>query len=284
VVSWHYVFVADDDEIRQGDIIMRRTGKDTHSLGVIVTADCDIAQNKAGDRLTWLEIVSSQRYLNEIWAVEQLRRLARRQSKICCERINSILAKSETPLGYLSEASLVDWLRDEEPRAIVEKLRRSSGAAIDNQFVNTLSATRTALGLRGSSSSLDQLREAWTFLGRSSKSQQATIREAFDVDRGFPDYLLVPELPNVDGVGYTILLRAISSLNSNELFKNEADARSAGSEHSFFRIGRFNDTTRHAIAQKLAFLFSRIGLPSSFEDECATATDLLIEAVYGAVE
>ena len=51
--------------MRQGDIIRSlnpKTGK-AAKLGVVITADCDIAQRKASERYTWLEIVPMKDYI-----------------------------------------------------------------------------------------------------------------------------------------------------------------------------------------------------------------------------
>jgi hypothetical protein len=148
------------------------------------------------------------------------------------------------------------------------------------KMVERVQALRIALGYEGSSSQIARLRQAWTLLGRDEKTQQAAIREAFDLERGFPDHLLVPEIPNTNGYGFVILLRSISSVHSSDLFKTEVDAKINDRPDAFHRIGRFSDSLRFSVAQKLAFLFSRIGMSSEFEEACEAATDLLIDSVY----
>ena len=83
-MSDHFIFIEDDVAIRQGDIIRRHDGH-SEILGLILTADCDIAQKKTNDRITWLEIVGADHYLENQWATEQLRRLVEKQSRAICE-------------------------------------------------------------------------------------------------------------------------------------------------------------------------------------------------------
>ena len=45
-------------------------------------------------------------------------------------------------------------------------------------------------------------------------------------------------------------------------------------------LGRLNDGVRFSITQKLAFLFSRIGMPEAFEAACETATELAAEELF----
>ncbi|NEW88709.1 hypothetical protein DU475_15745 [Rhodopseudomonas sp. WA056] len=123
------------------------------------------------------------------------------------------------------------------------------------------------------------MRQAWSLLGRSTRAQQAAVKEAFDSERGFPDFVLVPELPMANGYGFVILLRSISTIHSEELFRSEIDARIVGKPDAFHRIGRFSDGLRFLVAQKLAFLFSRIGMPTEFELACEAATELLVDSL-----
>ncbi len=51
--------IEDTEEVRRGDIIRKLNPKtgEAEKLGIVITADCDIAQRKAGERYTWLEIM-----------------------------------------------------------------------------------------------------------------------------------------------------------------------------------------------------------------------------------
>ena len=51
------------DEIRQGTIIKFDTEEADEKLGIIVTADCDIAQNKHGKYLSYCNIITLDSYI-----------------------------------------------------------------------------------------------------------------------------------------------------------------------------------------------------------------------------
>jgi hypothetical protein len=277
-MSDHCVFVDDDADIRQGDVIRRfcenSSGRET--WGFIITADCDIAQKKTGDKFTWLEIIKSEDYLESHWVAEQLRRVVARQSTIAAECLNGLMKCSGLDLAPITPSSLCSWLADSTAEDILKNVNTPQKTP-DPKMVERVQALRIALGYEGSSSQIARLRQAWTLLGRDEKTQQAAIREAFDLERGFPDHLLVPEIPNTNGYGFVILLRSISSVHSSDLFKTEVDAKINDRPDAF---GRFSDSLRFSVAQKLAFLFSRIGMSSEFEEACEAATDLLIDSVY----
>lgn len=65
-----------------------------------------------------------------------------------------------------------------------------------------------------------------------------------------------------------------------DLYLTEQDARIHDRPDTFHRLGRLNDGTRFSITQKLAFLFSRIGMPKSFESACEAAAELTVEEYF----
>lgn len=279
-----FVFVPDDAEIRQGDVIRCASdGESEPRFGVVLTADCDIAQQKAGDNYTWLKIVRSQDYLEQTWAPEQLRRLRDRQSRAACDSINAILKRSNLDLSPLMPNSLIEWLQTTDPVQLITQISGSAPRSND-RLVAQLQAIQFAAGTGNQNSNLTRLRKAWNAMGRDEKSQRQSLRDAFDSERGFPDYILVPELPLVNGIGFVVLLRSLSTISAVDLYQCQADAKISGKSTSFYRIGRFSDALRFSIAQKVAFLFSRIGMPTHYEQSCAAAADLTTEAILASLE
>jgi hypothetical protein len=118
-----------------------------------------------------------------------LRRIEQSNEEFCLRTFNNhTVSLYEWPAG----ATVEDILRN------VNTTQKPP----EPKLTATLQALRIALGYAEASSQLGRLRQAWTLLGRNENNQQAAIREAFDADRGFPDYVLVPELPNTDGYGF----------------------------------------------------------------------------------
>lgn len=279
-MSHYYVQVDDEQEIRQGDIIRRNAGgvNEEPTFGVVLTADCDIANNKAGDRFTWLQIVPAASYLELIWAPEEFKRLVEKQSRISLEGLNALIKRSGIEVSPLSSSSLQEWLREKSAEDVLQAVN-PHGKPDDPKLRRSLQALRLCLGFEGSSSTLVRLRQAWALLGRDESAQQSQLRGALDTNRGFSDCLLVPELPGVTGYGFVVLLRAISNIEVKELFRSETDARINDQPLAFYRIGKFSDALRFSIAQRLAFLFSRIGMSTAFEEACDVATELLVQSV-----
>jgi hypothetical protein len=120
----HLAYVDDVSDIRQGDIIRRFPQGDESrpEWGFVVTADCDIANQKARDRYTWLEIVRSVEFLDEYWATDALRRHLETQTRLGCDAINAIIRKSQRDLTEVIPHSLCEWLKESTPEEVLLSL------------------------------------------------------------------------------------------------------------------------------------------------------------------
>jgi hypothetical protein len=279
-MSGQWLEVDNDDEIRQGDVIRRLSMDGSRTeWGFVITADCDIAQRKAGDRFTYVEIASAEHYLEAFWAPEQLRRFVERQSRTAAEQLGGVMKRSSLTIDTITPSGLVTWLGEQTVDEIAQALNRT-GRPLDDRLTRTLHGLKAAIA-PSDDTSLERFKSARRALGDNSAKIGDALRTAFEGERGFPDFFLLPELPYADGVGYVVLLRAFASLPAADLFMTEVDARIAGRSDAFHRIGRLSDGLRFAVMQKLAFLFLRIGLVPSFEEACRSANELVVETIMG---
>lgn len=273
--------ILDTDDIRQGDIIRKvnRQFSSDATYGVVLTADCDIAQKKAGERYTWLEIISMKSYVQGVWAEDQLRKISERRSKPLCEMLNSQIRRIDINLTALTQDSLSKWLSTSSADEILTSICGQKPSA-ESQMLRDLKAFALATIAEGSQTPFSRLKALWELTGKDEKKQREAVRDAFKEGGGFQDFFVLPELPKTPGVGFVVLLRSMSTVMASDLFLTEQDARIHDRPSAFHRIGRLSDGVRFAITQKLAFLFSRIGMPKSFESACETATEVTLEEIY----
>jgi hypothetical protein len=273
--------IEDTEEVRQGDIIRKinaRTGE-MEKLGIVITADCDIAQNKAGERYNWLEIMPMAAYIEGPWASEQLRKLSEKRSQAIREYLNSQICQRKPGLRVLTHESLVQWLLTKSAEEILTITTDQEHAA-DSKQLRHLKGFALTLNANTNSSAFRRLKEAWTLFDYEEKKQQETVRSAFRDGGGFQDYFVLPELPRQPGLGFVVMLRSIWSLMATDLYLCEQDARIYDRPHAFHRLGRLNDGIRFSITQKMAFLFTRIGMPKTFETACETAAEIIVEELF----
>lgn len=273
--------IDDADEIRQGDIIRRtdaRTGS-VIALGMVITADCDIAQEKAGGRYNWVEILPMKAYIEGPWAEEQLRRLAKKRSKQVLEHLGGHIRRNLPELSRITHESLVEWLRTKTPEEVLKSI---TGAIPDpgDKLLRDLKIFSLVTAASVEQGAFERLKSAWELAGLPQEEQRNQIGNALKDGGGFQDYFVLPELPNIDGVGFVAVVRSMGTIMSHELFLTERDARIAGQSSEFHRLGRLSDVVRFSITQKLAFLFSRIGLPKTYESACEAACELAIDDCF----
>jgi len=274
-VGSYWSAVPDDEQFAQGDIIRRVAGEDGHlaEYGVIITADCDIVQKKAADRLSFIEVAPIADYLEQVWAPDQLRKHVEKQCRVAVEQIAAALRRLGSDLD-LTETSLADWLRRRTP----EEIGGSLGIALDAKLAKLLQGLRHALPT-DDQPALTRWRTLRELIGDKPEQMRAAIGTAFG-GGGFPDYFVLPELPRCLDYGHVAMLRSIRTVFASEVHVSEIEARIADRPTEYHRVGRLPDGIRFAIAQKLAFLFSRIGLPEHYETACTSAAALAAEALF----
>lgn len=75
-----------DEEIRQGTVI-KFVGKNLdESYGIIVTGNCDIANDKYGKFLSWCPIYSFEYYINNFFIQAQCRKKSHQAQKLLKKR------------------------------------------------------------------------------------------------------------------------------------------------------------------------------------------------------
>lgn len=273
--------IEDTEGVRQGDIIRKLNPKtgEAERLGIVITADCDIAQRKAGERYTWLEIVSMTAYVEGPWAQEQLRKLSEKRSKAICDYLNAQIRKRHPGLTALTHESLVQWLCSKTAEEILTSATGEAPTANSKQL-RELQGLALTVSIDEAQSAFSRLKAAWTLFSVDEKAQQESVRNAFKDGGGFQDYFVLPELPRQAGLGFVVMLRSMWTIMAPDLYLTEQDARIHDRPDAFHRLGRLNDGIRFSITQKLAFLFSRIGMPKTFESACETAAELTVEEFF----
>lgn len=274
--------ISNADDIRQGDIIRKIDSQSGEiNMGVIITADCDIAQKKAGGRYTWLEILPMSSYIDGLWSETLLRKLAEKRAKTICEPLNAQIRKLDSGLADLVPDTLFKWLKESSPEKIILDIFGTTHSPESKVFKDLKGLALTVGVDDKKTSAFCRLKNAWDLFGTKEDAQQEIVRAAFKDGGGFQDYFVLPELPNAPGIGFIVMLRSMSTVMAADLFLTEQDARINDCPDAFYRLGRLSDGVRFAITQKMAFLFSRIGMPKTFESACEAATEVMVEDLFG---
>jgi hypothetical protein len=273
--------VSDIAPIRQGDVIqLDARGDDADPFwGVIVTADCDIAQEKMGEFYTYLRIATAREYVERIWASEELAKASADYGAKSVQMIQDIDRKRDTRVHAMQVSDLINWIREDGAELVADVV----------QIVNP-TQRKKAVGLFKALALTDEreaefetplarLTTCWSHAGKSPKDQKSQIENALNHRKMRGDFMFIPTLPNEKRIGFVVLMRDIRSILKSDLYLSRLSLKIAKGEPGFYRIGRFSDFIRYAIAQKMAFLFSRIGMTEVFESEADEAISLVIDSL-----
>ena len=277
--------VDDRAPFRQGDII-RQDGSTADDAigpskwGVIITADCDIAQQKMGEYFTYLVIRTARNFVEEVWAAEELAKLENCCTDIAIEEIQRADQTRDPDADPLSRAEVLDWLRSDGTQSILDalgianvRLRGKIAIALD-----VLAAVDAKS--EGCETPLQSLRSCWCIEGRKLPEQCGILQNALKQRQMRAEFMLAPTLPTESELGFVVMIRDVRAIRTRDLYKNRLDLRIADASSSgMYRIGRFSDFIRYAIAQRMANLFSRIGMSAKYETECEAAAGLTLESL-----
>lgn len=266
--------VGDHEMFAQGDIVRRFPGGDLPvEYGLVLTADCDFAQRKNSNRLSYIEVVTIGRYLDDYWAPDQLTKHLLKQVAPAAQQIAASIRRSGSDLA-LDEARLVEWVR----RRRIEEIEAAIGIGFDAKLSRTLTGIQCAVDDVAEPTALGRWVRLRRLLGDTPQQIRGSVSAAF-AGSGFPDYFVLPELPGSDEYGHIAVLRSMRTVSVSEVHVSEIEARISDRPRELHRVGRLPDGIRFAFAQKIAFLFSRIGLPEHYEAACSSAAVLAAESL-----
>jgi hypothetical protein len=280
--------ISETDEFRQGDIIRPYdetrsfSGLPAGSAGVIVTADCDIANDKYGDYLSYLPIVPADSYLDSFWAPPRLERITFDACKQVIDTIYKTEKKRDSDVHRLSQDEFLDWFRGRGASAILNLIPLNAGQEKETAS-KQLAIIEAALQRRLNTlhPNIACLKSCWKLKGFQVQKQIEELKKGIADLTNAVSFFLIPELPDSPPYGHVVTIRDVRSINADNIFASRrAVPYHRRDDSCMYRVGRFSDRIRFAISQKLASLFSRIGMTSHFEADCKVVPDLVIASLF----
>lgn len=274
-----YEHVLPAEQFCQGDILQIFDDRNFAHHGVVVTADCDLAQNKFGDHISYLPIVSVESYIDRIWARSELEKQASLSIKNSINALRDADRVRDPNVATLHPDELIDWLEKKSPDQIVSNFQIRNKQKINNIISDLEIVSINQLAIKNSKY-IKGLLSVWELSGLDDKKVLAKLKSALTVMR--QEFFYVPTIPESAGIGHIVLLRDLRPIHHAALHTSQVDFRLTHGEgvHGV-RVGRFLPYLKYSVVQRLANLFARIGLENDFEDECEASIDFAIE---GAME
>jgi hypothetical protein len=252
--------VADSDHWLQGDILKAGTPNSDTPFVVIITADCDIAQNKVGSSgLACLAVHPLSQYLWHAHAPAAAHKELTRFLEQACGRVNAARQRADIQAHSIPADAFVQWLEHGQLQAILDALKQEG--ADSKAIVEDVTAVFSALHVAKAKEPPWAVDVVRLLRKLPSRTQAAT-----SIFKGLtlPMHLFfISHVPTETHLGYVANLRDLRFVPHSSLFRSWTEAH--GHSDSWIRIGRLKPTHRHALAREFGNLYARIGFAEEFE-------------------
>jgi hypothetical protein len=264
--------ITDSQPLRQGDVFKwLQLGDDPWSqFGIVVTADCDIAQEKHVGILSYVPLLRLKDYLRLFYLPRRVERAMAPLSEEVNRAIQElqIVNRPDFP-EPLSEAAIEAWIQSSEPGEIADSLKAAEGR--DREWLlRALGITKEyhhasqELGFDTQFDVIVRIRE----LRSKSKqpARQAIWSEIHGHVRSLPgDAFFIGVLDRERREGYVAYLRLLREIRHTEIAIRQTDFRSSDVRSQ--RIARLGSPYIYRLTQQLGDVFSAIGLPAEYEQQ-----------------
>jgi hypothetical protein len=288
--------VTDDRPLVQGDIFewVDRGTDPWRQFGVVVTANCDIAQEKHRGILSYVPFLSLQDYLRLFHFPKLLQRgvqpLANELSKKLladelAEAIRTYQAANlpEFPEPVSDRAALL-WAKSRTPEEIADDLR-ITGAESRARFINLVvdfkyvDDATTGEGYTEQLSALIRLRTRRGVV--PAKAQEAIWGEIHGAIKSLPgDCFFVGRVGSTPSAGWIAYLRLVREIQHRDVAIRQPELRRQGAALAK-RVSRLRSPYIYRLTQQLTDVFAAIGLPTEYEDSRAEVLQALASTNTG---
>ncbi len=262
------VEISIDTPWRQGDIFVSGdlSSIETSSIGMILTADCDIAQSKFGGALAYLPILPLGRYVTSEWALDKL--ASARASKL--EEMQGYVNRRRKELDSAATPMTQEGIQRWFLRSAADEIGKILGID-DPKDLRKFSENHHALVVLLAPESPHSFNSPFDRLCAvrekvNKKNIKGVVDEVTrDLQSEMPmDLFFLPDLPRFDSVkGFLVSLRHVHAIESENL-TSSLEAFRENSSRSI-RVGRLIDRYKYAITQQFAQLYSRIAKVPGYE-------------------
>lgn len=260
------------DARAQGDIIRIEypDGQSGPKLGLVINADCDLANGKTDGTIAYLPIFSFREYLALFWVPGYLKSIEDSSAR----RVGEI-----TDAGANGAGDLAIMLANLTQKDVIERLSELPG--VKNKHRKDIEEHIGKLSICYNEAITPYMRfEQLCRSHNDPKKHARSLIESAKKEMG-EGHFFVSDMAGSSELGFVIRMRRIYSLPEDRVFASVAAQRlgSAGDEVSAIRIARLRPLYRFRVLQLFSHQFSRVGLPDEVTALSALAIDDLVSSI-----
>lgn len=257
------------EPIRQGDVFAWEQKNRSHPwqmYGLVITADCDLINNKTWGRLSYLPILTFEDYIWLFWRPRAFTQFLKDLHIKCAKRVSNALKKQDSLHAGVSPDGVTAWLRRAGVDGLVAEIPHlEPGHAADlRRILGLLEMSDNVMASK--SPRLDLLVKLFA----AKMNLTDGISNSFGVEIGKHISSLPGDVFFLSGIvgheehGVFAMLRYVSqcgiadiAVNMDDVIYGSASAR---------RVARLRSPYCYALTQNLTRVFSDIGLPKAYEE------------------
>ena len=249
-----------ETKIRQGDII-KLHGASHANYGVVINADCDLANGKTDGHIAYVPIYTFQDFIDRFWSHDQVVAITKQ-----CRGELARFFKAEGDLDDLSA-----WLVQSGPDEVLEKLKPDLNLK-KGQFDELEKHIRKFHAcLQGTN--FECLKSIYS-LERDPEKYAHTQLSALKANLG-EGHMMISSVMGISDLGFVIRMKRVFSIDQAFCFKSASDHLLYFRDYDAIaavRVARLASTYKYKFGQVFAQSFTRIGL----SDEISRLSDLAI--------
>jgi hypothetical protein len=265
--------VRTTEPLRQGDVL--EAADESASMWqrhlLVITADCDFANDKHQGRVTCVPLLNAQEYLAEMQMPKLRDQFARKRVAAIREELLAVGGPT------VSDDRLRAWASEEDPAAI--------GVSLGLQGTNASNVQSAMESIRLVDAPTPNLADAISNLVEAHllspnpprrdnvvKTVAERLRNCYSQPPG--DALFLSAISGNHQEGYFAYLRHLE-----QVWQPEISISPTRSAVRFRRISRMQDRFTHALVQRFGMVFMSIGLPKEYEDMRDLHSELMGDCV-----
>ncbi|GAA1834073.1 hypothetical protein GCM10009682_60580 [Luedemannella flava] len=268
--------VADDGTVplRQGDVFAFLpeyvASHDVPALGIVVTADCDLARNKHHGIVSYVPVYSIADYTADFVLPKIAEQFRDKRLQGLTALVNQLDPRRGTNRRPLMASAVEEWVRSGETAEIIEYLRLEAPkerAAVETAAQELRNGLR-ALDAEGYVAQFEALTHLYSRGAKKSPAQQLRDEINGRLTGKLPgDAFFISSFGPAYTAGYIAYLRLVREARSAQIAISYHQTLS----HAIVarRVAHLLPPYVYRLTQQLADVFAAIGLPTAYEERRA---------------
>lgn len=266
-------------QLRQGDVFewVEKSTDPWKTLGIVITADCDIAHSKHHGLLSYVPAIPMHDYVRLFYLPKAIR------STLGPGDIDSIPLSGEVVEAIrrwqaanrhdfpepISPESALHWARSAAPSIVADELRvdKANRASLI-ELLEDFKLIESAISSESIRDEFEAIRRIRIRRGaRETRIQDALLKELDSHMRRLPgDCFFLGRANDSYADGYVVYLRVVREINQRAVALSQSDFDKDPAPVGR-RIARLRSPFVYRLTQQLSEVFASIGLPSEYEQE-----------------